>query len=304
MSYFLAALLLIAPLIFIHELGHLIAAKMVGVKVLRFSIGFGKPFARFRMGETEYALAPIPLGGYVRLLGQHPGEHIPAADADRALDAKPLLARAFVMAAGPLANLVLPLALLFFFHLGTTMTTPAVVGTVFTDTAADAAGMHAGDRIISVDGEDIGSFRELQRAIAPHPDEELRVEIERALLSGDLPFDGSLVEILSAKQRGLDSQVLERHLRGVPRDLFELCAGLLEPDPERRLDGAQVLARFAGDGCGPEQVLASTTPSLFPTLSHARTDNCGALPSRHIHLCFRRVSSGCESTDVSLQMRA
>jgi regulator of sigma E protease len=179
MSALLAALLLIGPLIFFHELGHLIAAKMVGVKVTRFSIGFGRPFARAHLGETEYCLAPIPLGGYVMMLGQHPGDDIPATDADRALGAKSLWARAFVMAAGPIANLLLPLAILFFFFLSHTLTSPPVVGTVFPDSAAESAGLESGDRIVAVEGSDIRSFRELQRAIGPHPDEELRVQIER-----------------------------------------------------------------------------------------------------------------------------
>jgi regulator of sigma E protease len=179
MSSILAALLLIGPLIFFHELGHLIAAKIVGVKVTRFSIGFGRPFARARLGETEYCLAPIPLGGYVLMLGQHPGDDIPAADADRALGAKPLWARCFVMAAGPVANLLLPLAILFFFFLSHTLTSPPVVGTVFPDSAAQSAGLESGDRIVAVGGSDIRSFRELQRAIGPHPDTELRVQIER-----------------------------------------------------------------------------------------------------------------------------
>lgn len=179
MSSIFAAILLIGPLIFFHELGHLVAAKLVGVKVTRFSIGFGRPFARARLGETEYCLAPIPLGGYVMMLGQHPGDDIPAADADRALGAKSLWARCFVMAAGPFANLILPLIILFFFFLSHTLTSPPIVGTVFPGSAAQNAGLESGDRIVAVEGADIRSFRELQRAIGPHPDEELRIQIER-----------------------------------------------------------------------------------------------------------------------------
>ena len=74
MMQILAFILLIGPLIFVHELGHLLAAKLVGVKVVRFSLGFGPALARVRIGETEYRLAPIPLGGYVTLLGASPDE--------------------------------------------------------------------------------------------------------------------------------------------------------------------------------------------------------------------------------------
>lgn len=212
MGSVLAALLLIGPLIFFHELGHLIAAKLVGVKVSRFSIGFGKPFARKRIGETEYCLAPIPLGGYVLLLGQHPGETIPAQDADRALSAKPIWARAFVMAAGPLANLALPLVVLFFFFLGNTVTSPPVVGTVFSGTAAEAAGLESGDRIVAVDGVDVRSFKELQRAIRPRPDEELKVTIER---------DGQEFERFITPRRNMS-----RDAFGVLRPVGSLGVGL------------------------------------------------------------------------------
>jgi regulator of sigma E protease len=92
MSKILAFVLLIGPLIFIHELGHMLAAKLVDVKVGRFSIGFGPPIFRRSIGETEYCLAPILLGGYVTLLGQNPYEEIAEQDRDRALSSKPLWA--------------------------------------------------------------------------------------------------------------------------------------------------------------------------------------------------------------------
>jgi regulator of sigma E protease len=182
---FLAFLLLIGPIIILHELGHLVAAKMVGVKVPRFSFGFGKPFARFRMGETEYCVAPFLLGGYVTLLGQNPYEEVPLQDADRALPSKPLWARCFVMAAGPLMNFVLPVVIYFLFYLGQTTTTPPVVGTVLDDTPAEAAGLRPGDRIIAVDGRDIRAFHELRDEIGARPDEEVRLTIQRGSDSFD-----------------------------------------------------------------------------------------------------------------------
>lgn len=173
-----AFILLIGPLIFVHELGHLIAAKLVDVKCTRFSIGFGPPLLRMRFGETEYCLAPIPLGGYVSMLGQG-GEEIPPADHDRALGNKPLWARYFVLGAGPLANLLLPIAVFFVFHLRATTLMPAVIGTVLSGSAADQAGLQQGDRIVAIEGEDIRSFREMRERIADSPGTELRVQIER-----------------------------------------------------------------------------------------------------------------------------
>jgi regulator of sigma E protease len=178
---FWAFILLIGPLILVHELGHLLAAKLVDVKASRFSIGFGPPLLKARLGETEYCLAPIPLGGYVTLLGLHPGEDIPASEADRALSAKPLWARVFVLAAGPVANLVLPVLLFFFYFLTLAPTTlpPPVVGTVIDGSAAEQAGIQQGDRIVAIEGRDIHSWGEMSRAIADAPGMDLKVQIER-----------------------------------------------------------------------------------------------------------------------------
>lgn len=174
-----AFILLIGPLIFFHELGHLIAAKLVDVKVLRFSIGFGPPLVRVRFGETEYCLAPIPLGGYVQMLGQMPGDDIPPQDQDRALSAKPLWARYFVLGAGPLANLVLPVFCLFFLFLQQTTLTPAVIGTVLPGSAAEQAGLVQGDRIVAIDGRDVRSWTDMSQRIADAPGADLKVQIER-----------------------------------------------------------------------------------------------------------------------------
>lgn len=179
MTKLLAFILLIGPLIFIHELGHLLAAKLVDVKVGRFSIGFGPPLLRWRMGETEYCLAPIPLGGYVTLLGQHPHEEIPEADRDRALGNKPLWARYLVLAAGPLANLVVPLVFFFFYFLSVSAQPPPVIGTVLDGSAAALAGLEPGDRVVEIDGEDVRSWKEMRTMVADKPDVELRIEIEK-----------------------------------------------------------------------------------------------------------------------------
>lgn len=174
-----AFILLIGPLILVHELGHLLAAKLVDVKVLRFSIGFGPPLLRFRARETEYCIAPIPLGGYVSMLGQTSNEEIPVADADRALSAKPLWARYLVLAAGPVANFMLPTILYFVFFLGHTALTPAIIGTVVDDSAAADAGLRQGDRITAIDGKDVRSWKRMGEIVAASPGKELRIQIER-----------------------------------------------------------------------------------------------------------------------------
>jgi len=174
-------ILLIGPLILVHELGHLIAAKLVDVKATRFSIGFGPALFKFRLGETEYRVAPIPLGGYVSLLGQAPGEEVAAGDTDRALSAKPLWARYFVLGAGPAANLVLPILLyfLYFLILAPVTVPPAIVGTVIDGTAAAQAGLQQGDRIVAIEDSDVRSWLDMSKRVAASPGVELQVQLER-----------------------------------------------------------------------------------------------------------------------------
>lgn len=175
----IAFFLLIGPIIFVHELGHLIAAKMVGVEVRRFSIGFGRPFARLKLGETEYCLAPIPLGGYVQMTGQH-GHEVESPELEsRSLSHKPLWAKLAVLAAGPLANFVLPFVIYFFLFLGQTTQYPASVGSVLDGSPASAAGLQTGDRITSIDGENIASWDSMVRIVSSSPERELHLQIKR-----------------------------------------------------------------------------------------------------------------------------
>lgn len=179
MTQFLAFILLIGPLIFVHELGHLLAAKLVDVKVVRFSLGFGPALARVQIGETEYRIAPIPLGGYVTLLGQSPDEPLAPHEAHRALRNRPLWARYLVLGAGPLFNLLLPLLLYLAFYLGHTVIAPPVVGTILDDSAAATSDLRSGDRIVAIDDVDVHSWQEMQDHVRAAPDRELRLQIER-----------------------------------------------------------------------------------------------------------------------------
>src|SRR6478609_11902105 len=121
---------LLGVLVLVHELGHFVFAKLFDVKVLRFSLGFGPRIVGITLGETEYRLSALPLGGYVRLLGEDPGEPIPPIDRPRALAAKPLWQRYTVVVAGPLFNMLLPLLIYFVHYAGQTTLLPPTIGTV------------------------------------------------------------------------------------------------------------------------------------------------------------------------------
>jgi len=142
-------------LITVHEFGHFWVARRLGVKVLRFSIGFGKPLWTRRSGpdNTEYVIAALPLGGYVKMLDEREGE-VDASELHRAFNRKPLAVRSAVVFAGPLFNLLFAvLAYWAIFVVGVTGVKP-VVGEVGPDSVAAAAGLQVGDEIIEVAGRD------------------------------------------------------------------------------------------------------------------------------------------------------
>jgi regulator of sigma E protease len=164
----LITLATLAILVAVHEFGHFWVARRCGVKVLRFSIGFGRPLARWhdRQG-TEYTLAAIPLGGYVRMLDEREGE-VPAAELDRAFNRKPVLQRIAVVAAGPMANFLLAIVAYWGLFLAGESGYAPVIGEVRAGSVADLAGLEAGQEIIAVDGRETPtwqalSFRLLER---------------------------------------------------------------------------------------------------------------------------------------------
>ncbi|MGB1275589.1 MAG: site-2 protease family protein, partial [Nannocystaceae bacterium] len=234
MSQLLAFVLLIGPLIFIHELGHLLAAKLIGVKVVRFSIGFGPAIAKFQIGETEYRLAPIPLGGYVSLLGQSPNEVLDPQDADRALRNKPLWGRYFVLGAGPAANLILPFFLYFAFFLGHTDVAPPIVGTMLDGSAAATADLKPGDRVVSVEDVEVQSWRDLQAQIRPAPDQELLMIVDR---------DGERFERYITPRRSfyktVVGEVVPRGLLGVFPWVYAPQIGIADPNSPASEEGLQ-----------------------------------------------------------------
>ncbi len=140
-------------LILVHELGHFVFARLFDVKVLRFSLGFGPRIFGFTHRETEYRLSLVPLGGYVRLLGEDPGEPIPPIDRPRALAAKPLWQRYTIVIAGPLFNMLLPLLIYFVHYAGQRTLLPPTIGTVLPGLPAASAGLLPGDRVETVDGQ-------------------------------------------------------------------------------------------------------------------------------------------------------
>jgi len=171
-------IILISSLIFVHELGHFLFAKAFGVRVLTFSLGFGPKVLRLRGRETEYCVSLIPLGGYVRMLEAAKSDVVLPEDRKRTFESLPLYKRIVVVLAGPAMNLVFPVLLYFAVFVGDGPFLPPTVGIVLPGHPADGKLM-PGDRIMSVNGEEVATFDEVERIIAKSPGELLHFKVFR-----------------------------------------------------------------------------------------------------------------------------
>lgn len=171
-------IILISSLIFVHELGHFLFAKAFGVKVLTFSLGFGPKVLRLRGRETEYCISLIPLGGYVRMLEAAKSDVVLPEDRKRTFESLPMYKRLVVVLAGPTMNLVFPVLLYFAVFVGDGPFLPPTVGVVLPGHPADGKLM-PGDRIMSVNGEEVATFDEVKRIITKSPGKLLRFKVFR-----------------------------------------------------------------------------------------------------------------------------
>ena len=181
LSNILALLVVIGVIIFVHELGHFLAARLFRIRVRVFSIGFGARLWGFERGGTEYRLAMVPLGGYVAFSGIDPSN--PTGDAGDFIT-KPRWQRMVVLLAGPAANVVLSIVLIAAVLVaGTELAGPrdlsAEIGAVAPDSAASEAGLQAGDTILRLDDEDVSDWREVANIVLTSPERRLAVDFER-----------------------------------------------------------------------------------------------------------------------------
>lgn len=177
MTTILAAIFVFGVLITVHEFGHFITAKMTGMRVDEFAIGFGPNIFQKKIGETLYSLRIIPLGGYNKIAGMDPDE---PASAD-SFKSKSIPARMLVILAGSLMNFLLPVLLFFSIFMINGIQKPVdlpVLGTIMEDKAAAKAGLVAGDRIISINGENIATWNDLVVTLQKYPDKEITVIAE------------------------------------------------------------------------------------------------------------------------------
>ncbi|HEX4158634.1 MAG TPA: RIP metalloprotease RseP [Rhizomicrobium sp.] len=188
--YIVPFLLMITPIVFFHELGHFLVARACGVRIDTFSIGFGPAITSWhdRFG-TRWKIAWVPLGGYVKFFGDDNAasipdreqlEHLSAGERQVAFPLKPLYQRMLIVAAGPAANFVLAIVILtvFLMALGTYVAAPQV-SRVVPGSAATAAGFHAGDTILAVNGSPITAFGDIRTFVWDRAGQTLAVEVKR-----------------------------------------------------------------------------------------------------------------------------
>ena len=159
----LAFVLALGVLIVIHEFGHYLVARAFGVKVLRFSIGFGRAVWRFRRGrdQTEWVIAALPLGGYVKMLDEHEGPVAPE-EAYRAFNRQSVWRRMAIVTAGPAANFLLAIALYWVLFVGGVQEAKPIVGAPEPGTPAQAAGLVRGETILKINGEPMASWQQVR----------------------------------------------------------------------------------------------------------------------------------------------
>ncbi|HEX9622664.1 MAG TPA: RIP metalloprotease RseP [Polyangiaceae bacterium] len=170
--------ILIGSLIFVHELGHFMFAKAFGVKVLTFSLGFGPKILRLRGRETEYCVSLLPLGGYVKMLEASKTDLVLPEDRKRTFESLPVYKRIVIVLAGPMMNVLFPVLLYFAVFVSDGPFLPPTVGVVLPNHPADGK-LFPGDRIMAVNGQEVGTFDELKRIVAKNPGIPMKFKVFR-----------------------------------------------------------------------------------------------------------------------------
>jgi regulator of sigma E protease len=238
----LAFLFVLGVLIFVHELGHFVMARRVGVRVLKFSLGFGPRLAGFKRGDTEYVISAIPLGGYVKMAGENPDD--PRSGRDDEFLSKSKWQRFQILIMGPLMNLILAVivtagVLMNGAEIPAFQSKPPVVGQVAPGSPAEKAGIRAGDRIVSVAGRDVDTWEQFFIAVGTRASRATDISV----LRNGKEFTVSAVPLPQTRFEVGDIGVLpdsHPHVAGVIAGLPAEKAGLKTGDVILKIDGATI----------------------------------------------------------------
>ncbi|MBF0472186.1 MAG: RIP metalloprotease RseP [Nitrospirae bacterium] len=175
----LYAVILLGVLIFVHEFGHFLFAKLSNVIVLKFSLGFGPKIISKKYGHTEYLLSAVPLGGYVKMLGEDPDDEVTVEDSKRSFSNQPVYKRIAIVAAGPIFNLFFAVVLLTTVFMIGVPRLKATVGEIMPNTPAAKVDLIKGDQIVAIDDKEIKYWDEMSGIIHVKPDIQVTLTIKR-----------------------------------------------------------------------------------------------------------------------------
>src|SRR5210317_2086615 len=186
MNTLISFAIVLGLLIFVHELGHFIWAKFFGVKVLKFSLGFGPKLISRQYGETEYLISAFPLGGYVKMFGENPGElaeeRLSPGELKRSFATRPVWQRFIIVAGGPVFNLIFAMFLFFVIVFVAGLPQPVdttAIGGVGKDSPAAEAGLQASDTIIAIDGKETRLWEDVSLLIKNSEGREVVITVGR-----------------------------------------------------------------------------------------------------------------------------
>jgi len=203
-------IILLGVLIFVHEFGHFLAARIAGVGVVKFSLGFGPKIFGKKIGETEYVLSWIPLGGFVKLLGESANEELPPADEKRSFLKQPVWKRILIVLAGPVFNFVLAAVIFVIVFMYGLPNLTADIGDVQKESSAFVAGMLKDDKIISIDGKKIAFWEEIKPIITESKGKEVEIIVTRGTENKTL-----LIKPKLSKTKNIFGEDVESYLIGI-----------------------------------------------------------------------------------------
>ena len=176
----LSFIIVLSVLILVHELGHFLVARYFGVGVLKFSLGFGPRVVGKTIGITDYRISAIPLGGFVKMVGDEPDSIVPPEDIPLSFNHKPLLQRFLIVFAGPFSNLLLAVLIFFglFFIAGIPVINP-VIGKIDPGSPAELAGIQSEDRISAIDNQPIDAWDDMAKKISASHGRTLTMTLDR-----------------------------------------------------------------------------------------------------------------------------
>jgi len=222
--------LAIGILVTIHEFGHFWVARRAGVKVLRFSIGFGKPLKIWhrKNDETEYVLAAIPLGGYVKMLDERV-EEVDPAERHKAFNQQSLAKRTAIVAAGPLANFLFAIVAMWGLYLSGMQDYPTLIGEVKPDSIAAKAGVEVGDRLISMDGRKVYGWQDSQLYLIHKTFNKQPVELDFETAGGGIR--AVTVDLANVDSNTVSQGVLSQGLGLLPAPMGNTISSVVAGKP-------------------------------------------------------------------------